>query len=165
MIHIILLEPEIPQNTGNISRTCAVTGAHLHLIGPMGFSIEDRWLKRAGLDYWDQLEVFTYDSWANFKAKHPDVRPWMASSKAAHSYCEALYGQEDVWLLFGKETKGLPEELLESDPHRTIRIPMRPGARCLNLSNAVAVVVYEVLRQGDFAGMQEVGKLGGCPSP
>ena len=166
MIHIILLEPEIPQNTGNISRTCAVTGAHLHLIGPMGFSIEDRWLKRAGLDYWDQLQVFTYDGWADFKAKHPAVRPWMASSKAAHAYHEAPYGQEeDVWLLFGKETRGLPEELLEADPDRTVRIPMRPGARCLNLSNAVAVLVYEVLRQGDFAGMQEVGKLGGCPSP
>ena len=165
MIHIVLLEPEIPQNTGNISRTCAVTGAHLHLIGPMGFSIEDKWLKRAGLDYWDQLEVFTYDSWGDFKRKHPDVRPWMATSKAAHSYCEAPYEQDDVWLLFGKETKGLPEELLESDPDRTIRIPMRPGVRCLNLSNAVAVVVYEVLRQSGFAGMQDVGKLGGQPSP
>lgn len=165
MIHIVLLEPEIPQNTGNISRTCAVTGAHLHLVGPMGFSIEDKWLKRAGLDYWDQLEVFTYDSWADFRQKHPDVRPWMATSKAAHSYCEAPYEQGDVWLLFGKETKGLPEELLESDPDRTVRIPMRPGARCLNLSNAVAVLVYEVLRQSGFADMQDVGKLGGQPSP
>ena len=91
MIHIILLEPEIPQNTGNISRTCAVTGAHLHLIGPMGFSIEDRWLKRAGLDYWDQLSVYTYDSWEDFKAKHPNVRPWMASSKAAHSFCDVVH--------------------------------------------------------------------------
>ena len=165
MIHIILLEPEIPQNTGNISRTCAVTGAHLHLIGPMGFSIEDKWLKRAGLDYWDQLTVTTYDSWADFKAKHPDVRPWMASSKAAHNFCEVEYDRQETWLLFGKETKGLPEELLEADPEYTVRIPMRPGARCLNLSNAVAVVVYEVLRQGDFAGLQDVGKLGGCPSP
>ena len=159
MIHIVLLEPEIPQNTGSISRTCAVTGAHLHLIGPMGFSIEDRWLKRAGLDYWDQLEVFTYDGWDDFRAKHPPVRPWMASSKAARSYCEAPYEQDDVWLLFGKETKGLPEALLESDPERAVRIPMRPGARCLNLSNAVAVVVYEVLRQRDFSGLQEQGKL------
>ena len=165
MIHIILLEPEIPQNTGNISRTCAVTGAHLHLIGPMGFSIEDKWLKRAGLDYWDQLTVTTYDSWADFKAKHPDVRPWMASTKAAHKFCEVEYDRQETWLLFGKETRGLPEELLEADPEYTVRIPMRPGARCLNLSNAVAVVVYEVLRQGNFAGLQEVGKLGGCPSP
>ena len=165
MIHIVLLEPEIPQNTGNISRTCAVTGAHLHLIGPMGFSIEDKWLKRAGLDYWDQLTVTTYDSWAAFKAAHPHVRPWMASSKAAHSYCDVEYDQAETWLLFGKETRGLPEELLEADPDRTVRIPMRPGARCLNLSNAVAVTVYEVLRQGEFAGLQEVGKLGGCPSP
>ena len=91
MIHIVLLEPEIPQNTGNISRTCAVTGAHLHLIGPMGFSIEDKWLKRAGLDYWDQLTVTTYDSWAEFQARHPGVRPWMASSKAAHSFCDVEY--------------------------------------------------------------------------
>ena len=165
MIHIVLLEPEIPQNTGNISRTCAVTGAHLHLIGPMGFSIEDRWLKRAGLDYWDQLTVTTYENWADFKAQHLDVRPWMASSKAAHSFCDVQYEQAETWLLFGKETKGLPESLLEADPDRTIRIPMRPGARCLNLSNAVAVTVYEVLRQGNFAGLQEVGKLGGQPSP
>ena len=165
-LNLVLVEPEIPQNTGNISRTCAVTGAHLHLIGPMGFSIEDRWLKRAGLDYWDQLQVFTYDGWAHFKEKHPHVRPWMASSKAAHSYHDVTYGQEqEVWLLFGKETKGLPEDLLESDPDRTVRIPMRPGARCLNLSNAVAVVVYEVLRQTGFADMQDVGKLGGQPSP
>ncbi len=127
MIHIVLLEPEIPQNTGNISRTCAVTGAHLHLIGPMGFSIEDRWLKRAGLDYWDQLEVFTYDGWDDFRAKHPHVRPWMASSKAARSYCEAPYEQDEVWLLFGKETKGLPEALLESDPERDVRIQRRGG--------------------------------------
>ncbi len=159
MIHIVLLEPEIPQNTGNISRTCAVTGASLHLIGPMGFSIEDRWLKRAGLDYWDQLEVFTYDSWQDFRNRHPHVRPWMSTSKGIRRHCDACYGEGDVWLLFGKETKGLPEELLKADEERTIRIPMRPGARCLNLSNAVAVAVYEVLRQRDFAGMQFAGKL------
>ena len=150
MLNIVLVEPEIPQNCGNIARTCAATGCHLHLIRPLGFDISDKAVKRAGLDYWDQLTVTTYDSWADFKAKHPDVRPWMASSKAAHSYCDVQYDQQETWLLFGKETKGLPEELLESDPDRTIRIPMRPGARCLNLSNAVAVGVYEVLRQHGF---------------
>ena len=159
MIHIVLLEPEIPQNTGNISRTCAVTGAHLHLIGPMGFSIEDKWLKRAGLDYWDQLEVFTYDSWGDFKQKHPDVRPWMATSKAAHSYCEAPYEQDDVWLLFGKETKGLPEDFLAMHYEETVRIPMREEARSLNLSNAVAITVYEALRQTGFPGLLDHGKM------
>ena len=159
MIHIILLEPEIPQNTGNISRTCAVTGAHLHLIGPMGFSIEDRWLKRAGLDYWDQLEVFTYDGWEDFKEKHPDVRPWMASSKAAHSYCDVRYDQQETWLLFGKETKGLPESFLEEHRDECVRIPMRSDARSLNLSNAVAVTVFEALRQLDFPHLQDYGKM------
>ena len=159
MIHIVLLEPEIPQNTGNISRTCAVTGAHLHLIGPMGFSIEDRWLKRAGLDYWDQLEVFTYDSWADFKQKHPDARPWMASSKAAHSYCEAPYEQGDVWLLFGKETKGLPEDLLAENQSACVRLPMIADARSLNLSNTVAVAVYEALRQLEFPQLLDHGKM------
>lgn len=162
MLHIVLLEPEIPQNTGNISRTCAVTGAELHLIGPMGFSIEDRYLKRAGLDYWSMLKVFYYENWQAFREKHPDVRPWMASSKGAYSYTEANY-EEDAWLLFGKETHGLPEPLLAADYQHTVRIPMKPGARCLNLSNAVAVMVYEVLRQQDFPGMQFEGELTGRP--
>ena len=159
MIHIVLLEPEIPQNTGNISRTCAVTGAHLHQVGPMGFSIEDKWLKRAGLDYWDQLEVFTYDSWADFRQKHPDVRPWMATSKAAHSYCEAPYEQGGVWLLFGKETKGLPEDFLEEHRESCVRIPMRDTIRSLNLSNAVAITVVEALRQMDFPDLLDHGKM------
>lgn len=162
MIHIILLEPEIPANTGNISRTCAVTGAALHLIGPLGFSIDDKHLKRAGLDYWDQLDLTYYENWNAFRQKHPDVRPWMATSKGAQSYCEVCY-EEDCWLLFGKETHGLPEPLLKADYERTVRIPMRPGVRCLNLSNAVAVAVYEVLRQRGFAGMQETGMLTGRP--
>lgn len=162
MLHIVLLEPEIPANTGNISRTCAVTGASLHLIGPLGFSIDDKHLKRAGLDYWDMLDVFYYENWEDFRAKHPDVRPWMASSKGAQSYCDVQYGADD-WLLFGRETHGLPEPLLAADYERTVRIPMRPGARCLNLSNAVAVVAYEALRQQNFEGMQETGELTGRP--
>ncbi len=162
MLHIVLLEPEIPQNTGNISRTCAVTGAELHLIGPMGFSIEDRWLKRAGLDYWSMLQVFYYGSWQAFRAAHPQIRPWMATSKGVQAYTQARYG-DDAWLLFGKETHGLPEPLLAADYERTVRIPMREGARCLNLSNAVAVMAYEVLRQQDFAGLQETGALTGRP--
>ena len=162
MLHIVLLEPEIPQNTGNISRTCAVTGAELHLIGPMGFSIEDRWLKRAGLDYWSMLQVFYYGSWQAFRAAHPEVRPWMATSKGAQAYTQARYG-DDAWLLFGKETHGLPEPLLAADYARTVRIPMREGARCLNLSNAVAVMAYEVMRQQDFAGLQATGALTGRP--
>ena len=160
MLHIVLLEPEIPQNTGNVARTCAVTGASLHLIEPLGFSIEDRWLKRAGLDYWDQLSVYTYRDLQDFRARHPEARPWMLSSKGAHNYCDAPLGaEEDVWLMFGKETKGIPEAVLESDFDRTVRIPMRRGARCLNLSNAVAVAVYEALRQRNFAGFQCEGKL------
>ena len=159
MIHIVLLEPEIPQNTGNISRTCAVTGAHLHLSGPMGFSNEDKWLKRAGLDYWDQLTVTTYDSWADFKAKHPDVRPWMASSKAAHNFCEVEYDRQETWLLFGKETKGLPEDFLDAHYDACIRIPMRPDARSLNLSNSVAIVLYEALRQVNFPGLLGEGHI------
>ena len=160
MLNIVLLEPEIPQNTGNISRTCAVTGSTLHLVGPMGFSIEDRWLKRAGLDYWSQLTVYTYENWADFREKHPQVRPWMASSKGSRNYCDAQYGPDD-WLLFGKETRGLPEPLLREDYDRAVRIPMRAGARCLNLSNAVAVMVYEALRQQDFSGLAETGALTG----
>ena len=127
MIHIVLLEPEIPQNTGNISRTCAVTGAHLHLIGPMGFSIEDRWLKRAGLDYWDQLTVTTYENWADFKAQHPDVRPWMASSKAAHSFCDVQYEQAETWLLFGKETKGRRKACWRPTPTAPSASPCAPA--------------------------------------
>ena len=163
-VNIVLVEPEIPQNTGNIARTCAVTGAALHLVGPMGFEIDNAKLHRAGLDYWHSLEIYYYDSLSDFFEKNPNCNFYCFSSKAPRSYTEQQYPLP-VFLLFGKETKGLPEALLESDPDRTVRIPMRPGARCLNLSNAVAVTVYEVLRQGDFAGLQEVGKLGGIPSP
>ena len=162
--NIVMVEPEIPQNTGNVARTCAVTGARLHLVGPMGFEIDDKKLKRAGLDYWHTLDITMYKNIDEFFAKNQGGNFYYASTKSLNRYCGVSFKDGD-YILFGKETKGLPEELLESDPDRTIRIPMRPGARCLNLSNAVAVTVYEVLRQGEFAGLQEVGKLGGCPSP
>ena len=164
MLNIVLVEPEIPQNCGNIARTCAATGCRLHLIRPLGFDISEKAVRRAGLDYWHQVEVFDYENLTDFFQKNDVHQMWCLSTKAPRCYTEADF-QDECYLFFGKETKGLPEELLEADPDRTVRIPMRPGARCLNLSNAVAVAVYEVLRQGDFAGLQEVGKLGGCPSP
>lgn len=160
MLNIVLVEPEIPQNTGNIARTCAVTGAALHLVGPMGFEITDRQLKRAGLDYWHLLDVRYYDSLEEFWRRNPDGAYFYATSKGPQRHTDARY-PADAYLLFGKETKGLPEELLRAHPERCIRIPMREGARCLNLSNAVAVVVYEALRQNDFAGLSSVGPFPG----
>jgi len=153
MLNVVLLEPEIPQNTGNISRTCAVTGAALHLIKPLGFEISDRYLKRAGLDYWHMLKLSVYENLADFYEKNPGVRPYMASTKAAMNYCDAAYRDGD-WLMFGKETRGLPEELIFSDAGRAIRIPMLPGARSLNLSNSVAIVLYEALRQLSFPSLK-----------
>lgn len=149
MLNIVLLEPEIPQNTGNIARTCAATGARLHLIEPMGFSIDDKHLKRAGLDYWPLVDVAVYRDLADFRAKNPGARPWMATTKAERRHCDVSF-QDGDYLLFGRETKGLPEELIFADYERAIRIPMRQEARCLNLSNSVAVLVYEALRQLDF---------------
>lgn len=153
MIHIVLVEPEIPQNTGNISRTCAVVGAHLHLIEPLGFSIDEKHVKRAGLDYWDKLDLFTYPSLEDFFAKHPDGKFWYFSTKAAKRHTDVRY-EEDTYLFFGKETKGLPEDLIYGNPDRAVRIPMRDELRSLNLSNSVAVAVYEVLRQRDFEGLR-----------
>jgi tRNA (cytidine/uridine-2'-O-)-methyltransferase len=158
MLNVVLLEPEIPQNTGNISRTCAATGCSLHLVGPLGFSLEDRYLRRAGLDYWHLLDLHVYDDWAAFRAAHPGVRPWMATTKGARHYCDAAYRDGD-WLLFGKETRGLPEGMLAADYERAVRLPMREGARSLNLSNSVAVMVYEALRQLGFPGLQQEGHL------
>lgn len=158
-INIVLLEPEIPQNTGNIARTCAATGAALHLIRPLGFAIDDRKLKRAGLDYWDKLDITYYDNLADFYAKNPDAEVYYYSTKAPRAYTEVAY-PAPVYLMFGKETKGLPEELLEANLDRTVRIPMRDHLRSLNLSNSVAVGVYEVLRQRDFDGLCESGKYG-----
>lgn len=158
-INIVLLEPEIPQNTGNIARTCAATGAALHLIRPLGFAIDDRKLKRAGLDYWDKLDITYYDDLADFYAKNPDAEVYYYSTKAPRAYTEITY-PAPVYLMFGKETKGLPEELLEANLDRTVRIPMRDSLRSLNLSNSVAVGVYEVLRQHGFDELCKSGKLG-----
>ncbi len=158
-IHIILHEPEIPQNTGNIARTCAATGAALHIIRPMGFEIDDKKLKRAGLDYWHQLDITYYDNFEDFLLKHPDASIYFFSTKAPRAYTEVDYCEENVYLMFGKETRGLPEELLYAHPDRCVRIPMRDKLRSLNLSNSVAIAVYEVLRQQDFEGLREDGEL------
>ena len=157
-INIVLYCPEIPQNTGTISRTCAVTGAALHIIKPIGFEISDRTLKRAGLDYWDKLSVTYYESADDFFAKNPDAEIFYFSSKGTMSYCDVVYPRP-VFLMFGPETKGLPEDLLRENLSRCVRIPMQPTLRCLNLSNAVAVAVYEVLRQSGFSDMETVGSL------
>lgn len=158
-INIVLLEPEIPQNTGNIARTCAATGAALHLIRPLGFAIDDRKLKRAGLDYWDKLDITYYDGLDDFYEKNPSAKVYYYSTKAPRAYTEIEY-PENVFLMFGKETKGLPEELLEQNLEYTVRIPMRDMLRSLNLANSVAVGVYEVLRQRGFDGLCESGKYG-----
>lgn len=157
-INVVLYSPEIPQNTGNISRTCAVTGANLHIIRPIGFEISDRTLKRAGLDYWDKLSVSYYDNYEDFLSKNPNAVMWFFSSKAGVVYSDVEY-PDNVYLVFGSETRGLPEELISENIERSVRIPMLPTLRCLNLSNAVAIAVYEALRQGGFDGFATRGKL------
>jgi len=156
--NIVLVEPEIPQNTGNIARTCAATGAALHLVGPLGFSIEDRYLKRAGLDYWHLLDMTYYDSLEEFFKIHQSGPFFFSSTKAAHAYHQVTY-PEGAFIFFGKETKGLPEELLAANYEQCIRIPMLDSIRSLNLSNSVAIVLYEALRQHDFQGMKLEGQL------
>ena len=158
--NIVLGEPEIPQNTGNIARTCAATGAELHLVKPLGFSLDDRYMRRAGLDYWFLMQYHVYDDLADFFRKHPGARCWFASTKAPRSYTAAEYRDGD-FLVFGKETRGLPENLLAKEYDRCVRIPMRAEARSLNLSNSVAVVLYEALRQLDFPGLSDRGALTG----
>ncbi len=158
--HIVLVCPEIPQNTGNIARTCAATGAELHLIEPLGFSLSDKYLKRAGLDYWHLMKYHVYPDLEAFFRAHPGARAHFATTKAPRSYQEAEFRDGD-FLFFGRETRGLPENLLEKAWDRCIRIPMRPEARSLNLSNSVAIVLYEALRQNGFPGMQETGSLTG----
>jgi tRNA (cytidine/uridine-2'-O-)-methyltransferase len=158
-INIVLHQPEIPQNTGNIARTCAATGAALHIIKPMGFEIDDKKLKRAGLDYWYALEITYYDDLDDFYAKNPDAGVYYFSTKAPHAYTEVKY-PERVFLMFGKETKGLPEELIEKNLESTVRIPMGHSMRSLNLSNSVAVGVFEVFRQRNFEGLECFGKYG-----
>ena len=160
MIQIVLLEPEIPQNTGNISRTCAVTGTTLHLIKPYGFELSERTVRRAGLDYWPRLSLREYETPEDFFARNSVDRMWCLSTKAPRSYTEAEYTDE-CYLFFGKETKGLPEDFLAAHYDRCVRIPMRADARSLNLSNAVAITVYEALRQLSFPGLQDFGKMRG----
>lgn len=156
-LNIVLVEPEIPQNTGNIARTCAVTGAALHLVGPMGFPLEDKKLRHAGLDYWPYLELSVYDSLSDFMAKHTGAF-YFFSTKARLRHSDVSY-PEDCYLFFGKESAGLPEELLFAHPDTTVRIPMMDQARSLNLSNSVAIGVYEVLRQWDYPELSCKGEL------
>ena len=158
MIHIVLVEPEIPQNTGNIARTCAATGAQLHIVKPMGFEIDDRKLKRAGLDYWHLLNVQYYENLDDFFARNNGTF-YFATTKGGHVYSDASFKDGD-YIFFGKETKGLPETLLEKNLDQLIRIPMISEARSLNLSNSVAIIVYEALRQTGFSGLLDHGKFG-----
>lgn len=151
-INIVLYEPEIPQNTGNISRTAAVTGSSLHMIRPFGFEITDKHLKRAGLDYWDKLDVTYYDSYDDFIQKNPGAELYFFTAKGSVRYSDIDY-PDGAYLIFGKESVGLPNELIEANRERTVRIPMLPTLRCHNLSNSVAIAVYEVLRQWNFDGM------------
>ncbi|MFH1513629.1 MAG: tRNA (uridine(34)/cytosine(34)/5-carboxymethylaminomethyluridine(34)-2'-O)-methyltransferase TrmL [Bacillota bacterium] len=159
-MHIVLFNPEIPQNTGNIARTCAATGCTLHLIKPLGFSLSDRYLKRAGLDYWHMMSYRTYDCFDDLLKAYPGANFHFLSTKAAKAYTEVRY-QADDFLVFGSETRGLPESLLKKTYDRCIRIPMAQGARSLNLSNSVAVVVYEALRQLKFPALEKRGSLTG----
>lgn len=156
-LNIVLVEPEIPQNTGNISRTCAATGARLHLIEPMGFKIDDKKLKRAGLDYWHLLDISYYKNLDDFFSKNTGPYYYF-STKAKHIYSDISY-PDNAYLVFGKETAGLPEDLLYQNPDTTVRLPMISDARSLNLSNAVAIGTYEVLRQWNFPELQAYGNL------
>ena len=156
-LNVVLHEPEIPQNTGNIARTCAATGASLHLIKPLGFSIDDKKLRRAGLDYWHALDITYYESLEDFFARNPVSHTYLFSTKADIIYTDVTY-PDPVFLMFGKETAGLPEELLRVSHGRCVRLPMKDGLRSLNLSNCAAVAVYEVLRQRGFFGLQNAGR-------
>ena len=158
VLNIVLVEPEIPQNTGNIARTCAATGARLHLVEPLGFKIDDRKLKRAGLDYWHFLDITYYSSLADFFEKNAGGEFFYFTTKARHVHSSLSY-PDGAYLVFGKETAGLPEELLFANPERCVRLPMIDGARSLNLSNSVAVGVYEVLRQWDYPELKNFGEL------
>ena len=158
MLNIVLHEPEIPQNCGNIARTCAATGSVLHLIKPLGFDISEKAVRRAGLDYWHLVDVRVYEDMADFFAKNQVKQLWCLSTKAPRSYTEACF-DDGCYLLFGKETKGLPEDFLAQHYEETVRIPMRAEARSLNLSNAVAITVFEALRQLDYPGLEGTGKM------
>lgn len=152
-MEIVLVEPDIPQNTGNIARICALTRSSLHLIKPLGFSVEDRYLKRAGLDYWDHVDVTLWDNWEHFCTHHSTRRLWLATTKASCSYDGVEYQPDDVFV-FGCETRGLPEQILNQFPQQQIRIPMLDIGRSLNLSNSVAIILFESLRQNHFPGLK-----------
>ena len=158
-VNIVMVEPEIPQNTGNIARTCAALGAKLHLVYPLGFSISEKQVKRAGLDYWDKLEIEEHISFSEFlnKYKPEESNMFFVTTKGKHVYSEPNYkNYDEIFLLFGKETKGLPEDILQKYINKTIRIPMREGLRSLNLSNSVAIVAYDIERQCNFDNLQEI---------
>ena len=158
-LNIVMVEPEIPQNTGNIARTCAITGSKLHLVHPLGFKIDEKSVRRAGLDYWDKIEIEEHNSLEEFLSKYKpeEHNMFFATTKGKHVYSEPNYNKMDeVFLLFGKETKGLPEDILQKYINKTIRIPMRKTLRSLNLSNSVSIVVYEVLRQKNFENLEEI---------
>ena len=160
MLHVVLVEPEIPQNCGNVARTCAATGSALHLVRPLGFDISDRAVKRAGLDYWHLVPVSDYESLEDLFRRHPEAAGdlWLTTTKAPRSYAEAAF-TADSWLFFGKETAGLPQAFRERFRERCVRLPMVSPARSLNLSNTVAVCVYEALRQAGFPGLQAAGGM------
>ena len=157
-LNIVLFEPEIPANTGNIGRTCVATGTRLHLIEPLGFSLSEKALKRAGMDYWKDLDVTTYVNWEDFCQKNPNAKIYYATTKARHVYSEVNY-ESDCYIMFGKESAGIPEEILKENPDTCVRIPMLGEIRSLNLSNTVAVVLYEALRQNAFDQMKLEGEL------
>lgn len=157
-MHIILHQPEIPANTGNIGRTCVATGTGLHLIEPLGFRLDEKSIKRAGMDYWENLDVTRYINYEEFLEKHPGAKIWFATTKAKKVYTEACFGMDD-YIMFGKESAGIPEEILVEHGEDCIRIPMLDSIRSLNLSNSAAIVLYEALRQNAFQGMQKEGEL------
>jgi len=154
MINIVLLEPEIPGNTGNIGRTCMVTGARLHLIEPLGFKINEKALKKAGMDYWSELDVMTYINYEDFLKRNPKAKVYMAETKAEKNYTQVDY-EPGCFILFGKESAGIPDEILKENMERCVRLPMVKSSRSLNLCNSVAVVLYEALRQNDFFDLEK----------
>lgn len=158
MLNIVLHEPEIPANTGNIGRTCVATNTRLHLIEPLGFKLNEKALKRAGMDYWSDLDVRTYIDYNDFMEKNPGAKIYMATTKAAKVYTEARY-EPDCFIMFGKESAGIPEEILVEHKETCVRIPMVGDIRSLNLGNSVAIILYEALRQNEFAGMNLEGHL------
>lgn len=157
-LNIVLYEPEIPANTGNIGRTCYATGTRLHLIEPLGFILNDKTLQRAGMDYWKNLDVIRYDDWNDFKEKNPDAKIYYATTKGKHVHTDVNY-EDDCYIMFGPESRGIPEEILVEHPDECVRIPMMGETRSLNLSNSVAIILYEALRQNNFSQMKLEGEL------